>query len=239
MTALVPGCRTVKCKVTGTPAFTAAGAVVTSSEYSRVSNGSPATSAIPHFRQRPPASAAVTSGCIGQNQAVVPGGAELCCAAAPSVSSATSTSVSLFRGIVIQREGESRTCPPFTASRLRRGKKVRTALVIRDSLKDRACGQQHRFFEYVRRRPQLMRVLHPEQHIAGAIGTNQLDLERSRAGSDLGSHRNQRPRIRRLEFRNETLRRLCNTHRAHRRRHDWSRRRRGGEIERELRFVGH
>ena len=41
--------------------------------------------------------------------AVVPGGAELCWAAAPSESSTTSSNMSLFRRIVIQREGESRT----------------------------------------------------------------------------------------------------------------------------------
>src|SRR5438045_1642393 len=82
MTAFVPGCRTVRYNATGTPAFTATGTVTTSREYSRVSNGSPGTSAIPHLRQRLPASLAVTSGCIGQNQAVVPGGVSCCAAAA-------------------------------------------------------------------------------------------------------------------------------------------------------------
>src|SRR4029079_19127364 len=109
MTALVPGWRTVKCNVTGTPAFTAVGAVVSSREYSRVSNGSPGTSAIPHFLQRLPASLAVTSGCIGQNHAVVPGGAELCCAAAPTVSTTTSTRHRLFLRIVIDGKRESRS----------------------------------------------------------------------------------------------------------------------------------
>jgi hypothetical protein len=63
----------VKKSVAGWPALMPRAAVVSSSAYSRVSNGSPATSAMPHFRQRPP-SLAVTSGCIGQNHAVVSAG---------------------------------------------------------------------------------------------------------------------------------------------------------------------
>src|SRR5262245_41255555 len=199
MRALVPGCRTLKYKVTGTPAFTAAGTVVSSSEYSRVSNGSPGTSAIPHFRQRLPASLAVTSGCIGQNHAVVPGGAELCWAAAPSVSSATSTSVSLFRRIRVQREGESRTQRVRAAPR-----SVRAALDIRDCLQDGTSRQRHRLFEDVRRRPELMRVLHPEQDLARAVRPHQLDLQRSHAYGKLGPHRHERLCTRRFELRDET-----------------------------------
>src|SRR5213075_406204 len=137
----------VKVNVTGSPAFTAAGTVVSSRAYSRVSNGSPGTSAIPHLRQRLPASLAVTSGCIGQNHAVVPGGAELCCAAAPSVSSTTSSSASLFRRIVVQHKGH--------------GSRVRgvRGFAVCNRLYDRARWKQHRFLEHVRRRPQLMRVL--------------------------------------------------------------------------------
>src|ERR1051325_8851608 len=145
MTALVPGWRMVSVRATGSPAFTAAGTVVSSRGDSRVSNGSPGTSAMPHLRQRLPASPAVTSGCIGQNHAVVPGGAELCCAAAPSVSSTTRSSASLFRGIVIQGEGRWR-------------------ITVGDGLHDRSRCQRHRFLEHVRCWPQLVRVLHPEQH---------------------------------------------------------------------------
>src|SRR6266566_8865683 len=127
-----------KVKVTGTPAFTAAGTVVSSSVYSRVSNGSPGTSTMPHFRQRLPGSPAVTSGCIGQNHAVVPGGgggAELCCAAAPSESSATSSSASLFRRIVVQCDGEGS-----------RNRKVRAArrFDVCDGLQNRSGRQRHR-----------------------------------------------------------------------------------------------
>src|SRR5438477_9395 len=144
----------VKVKVTGSPAFTAAGTVVISSEYSRVSNGSPGTSVMPHLRQRLPGSLAVTSGCIGQNHAVVPGGAELCCAAAPSVSSTTSSSASLFRRIVIQSKCEPRTRRVRAAPGL-----VRAALGVRDRLQHGACWQCHGFLEHVWRRPHLMRVL--------------------------------------------------------------------------------
>src|SRR6476619_2602456 len=190
MSALVPGCRTVKCKVTGTPAFTAAGTVVSSSTYSRVSNGSPGTSAIPHLRHRLPASLAVTSGCIGQNHAVVPGGAELCWAAAADtmiartnmsratchIRVATSASVSLFRCIRVQRDGD------------RCSRRIR----IRDGLQDGSGGQLHRLLENVRRRPERMRVLHPEQDLARAVRPHQLDLERSHADGKLGPHRDER-----------------------------------------------
>src|ERR1051325_9857643 len=144
MTALVPGWRMVSVRATGSPAFTAAGTVVSSREYSRVSNGSPGITGVPHLRQRLPGSLAVTSGCIGQNHAVVPGGAELCCAAAPSVSRTTSSDASLFRRIVIQGNGDR--CIP-----------------IRDGLQHRAGGDCDRLAEHVRRRPQLMRVFDPEE----------------------------------------------------------------------------
>src|SRR5213082_1312374 len=96
MIAPVPGWRIVKVSVAGTPGLIAAGDVESSTPYSRVSNGSPATSAMPHLRHRP-ASDAVTSGCIGQNHAVNPGGMELCCAAPTASSTEPAVSVTGVR----------------------------------------------------------------------------------------------------------------------------------------------
>src|SRR4029077_466702 len=97
----------VKTIVVGTPALIAAGVVDNSSAYSRVSKGSPGTSAIPHFLHRPAASA-VTSGCIGQNHAVNSAGGDAVCCAAPSETTATSSNASLVMCIVVQRNRKRR-----------------------------------------------------------------------------------------------------------------------------------
>src|SRR5258705_12684990 len=154
MSAPVRGCRRGKKAGGGGPAWPAAGIVVSSRLSSRVSNGSPATSAMPHLRQRP-ASPAVTSGCIGQNHAVTSAGGVPPCCAAPSDSSATSSSASLLRRIVIQRNGERRG-----------GGGRRRGIEVPDGLYHRTRGHRHGPCEDAPRLPVPPEVFHRQEHIA-------------------------------------------------------------------------